>query len=99
MQILALITVLSSGAIGGVLAGRSMPKISMGKVGNLIAGIIGGGIGGYFFDMIGMSGTGEPGAGATDLRNFLTTFVTGALSGGAIMLIIGFIIAKKNKKE
>ena len=99
MQILPLITVLISGAIGGILTGRLMPKVSMGRVINLIAGVVGGGLGGYLFDMIGMSGTGVPGAGAADMKNFLTTFVAGILSGGAMMLTIGYIIEMMNKKE
>ncbi len=97
MEILPLMTVLISGGIGGVLAGRLMPRVSMGKIGNLIAGIIGGGVGGYLFDMVGMSGTGVPGAGATDLRNIFTTFFAGGLSGGAMMLAIGYLIGIKNK--
>ncbi len=98
MELLPLITVLISGAIGGVVTGRLMPKVSMGEVGNLIAGVIGGGLGGYLFDMVGMSGTGVPGAGANDFRNLLTTFFAGVLSGGAVMLTIGYILSRKNKK-
>ncbi len=99
MEILPLITVLTSGAIGGNLAGSFMPKVSMGKVGNTIAGIVGGGLGGYLFDMLGMTGTGVPGSGATDLRNFLTTFFASALSGGTMMLFLGYLFGIKNKKE
>ncbi len=99
MEILPLITVLISGAIGGNLAGSFMPKVSLGKVGNTIAGIVGGGLGGYLFDMVGMSGTGVPGSGATDFRNIITTFLAGALSGGAVMLIIGYLIQMMSKKE
>lgn len=99
MDILPLITVLISGAIGGRIAGSLMPKVSLGKLGNLIAGVIGGGLGGYLFDMLGMSGTGVPGSAANDFRNIITTFLAGALSGGAVMLIIGYLIQMMSKKE
>lgn len=99
MEILPLITVLVSGAIGGNLAGSFMPRVSMGRVVNSMAGVVGGGLGGYLFDQIGMSGTGVPGSGAMDIMNILKTFAAGSLSGGTIMLIIGYLIKMMGKKE
>ncbi|MBS4042642.1 MAG: hypothetical protein KGZ59_02375 [Chitinophagaceae bacterium] len=99
MDILPLITVLVSGAIGGNLAGQLMPRVSMGRVFNSLFGIIGGGLGGYLFDQFGMTGTGVPGSGSKDVMNILTTFAGGCLSGGTIMLIIGYFIKLKGKKD
>jgi uncharacterized membrane protein YeaQ/YmgE (transglycosylase-associated protein family) len=98
MDILPLITVIVSGAIGGNLAGSFMPKVSMGKITNTIVGAIGGGLGGYLFDMVGMSGSGVPGSGANDFRNIATTFFAGSLSGGTVMLIIGYVKQMMSKK-
>ena len=99
MDILPLITVLLSGAIGGVIGGQLMPRFSMGKLGNLIIGVIGGGLGGYLLDQFGMSGTGVPGSGAMDLMNIVTTTAGSSLSGGAFTIIIGYIKGTMAKKE
>ncbi len=48
MNIIALIIQLLSGAAGGNLAGKLIKKIDLGTLGNSIAGILGGGLGGSF---------------------------------------------------
>jgi uncharacterized membrane protein YeaQ/YmgE (transglycosylase-associated protein family) len=42
MDIVSLIIQLVSGAAGGNLAGKAMPSLNLGTVGNSIAGILGG---------------------------------------------------------
>ena len=46
MDITSLIIQLIVGAIGGNAAGKVMPDKSLGTLGNTIAGVVGGGIGG-----------------------------------------------------
>jgi uncharacterized membrane protein YeaQ/YmgE (transglycosylase-associated protein family) len=46
MNITALIIQLVSGAVGGNIAGAAMSKFNLGPIGNSIAGIVGGGVGG-----------------------------------------------------
>lgn len=96
MEILPLIIQLASGAVGGNLAGKLMPKTSMGTVGNSIAGIVGGGLGGVVLGMLGMGGVeGAP----LDLSNILTTVAGGGVGGGVLMTIIGYIKGMMDKKE
>ena len=62
MNLIALIIQLLSGAAGGNLAGKLFKNINLGTVGNSIAGILGGGLGGQLLGMLGMSGGGADGA-------------------------------------
>ena len=79
-----------AGLLGGGGIGGAVSKLSMGKMGNLLTGGIGGLIGGLHEKIPGLgemlSGlTGEPNDDAA---------VAGAASGGILVTIIGFI---KNK--
>ena len=52
MNIISLIIEIISGAIGGNVAGAAMKESSLGTVGNSIAGIVGGGLGGTILQSI-----------------------------------------------
>lgn len=96
MEILPLIIQLASGAVGGNLAGKLMPKASMGTIGNSITGILGGGVGGYLLGMLGMGGA----EGASmDMSNILTTIAGGGVGGGVLMTVIGYIKGMMGKKD
>jgi len=41
-NIVSILIQLVSGGIGGTVAGKAMPKLSLGKIGDIIAGILGG---------------------------------------------------------
>ena len=84
---LPLIIQLISGALGGNLAGKLVPNISLGTLGNSISGILGGGIAGLLLSMIGL---GEPEA-SLELSSVLGSIVGGGLGGGIIMAIFGFL--------
>ncbi len=84
-EYLPLIIHLVSGALGGNLAGRLIPNYSMGRVGNSIAGILGGGLGGW---ILGMLGLGEPDF-SLNLMAVLGNTVGGAVGGGFIMVVLG----------
>jgi len=84
---LPLIIQLISGALGGNLAGKLVPNISLGTLGNSISGILGGGIAGL---LLGMIGLGEPEA-SLELSSVLGSIVGGGLGGGIIMAIFGFL--------
>jgi uncharacterized membrane protein YeaQ/YmgE (transglycosylase-associated protein family) len=78
---------LISGALGGNLAGKLVPNISLGTLGNSSSGILGGGIAGLLLSMIGL---GEPEA-SLELSSVLGSIVGGGLGGGIIMAILGFL--------
>lgn len=87
MSYLPLIIQLLSGAAGGNLAAKILPKLSLGTAGNSILGILGGGIGGQILNMLGMS----PGDGGLDLGSIISSIAGGGVGGGVLMAIIGMI--------
>jgi len=82
---LPLIIHLISGALGGNLAGRLIPNYSMGVAGNSVAGVLGGGIGGWILGMLGLVSIDS----GLDLFAVLGNIVGGALGGGLIMVVLG----------
>ena len=52
MNMLPLIIQLISGAVGGNVAGALMKNFNLGPIGNSIAGLIGGGLGGQLLSML-----------------------------------------------
>ena len=86
-NLLPLIIQLVSGALGGNAAGSLMKNLSLGKLGNSLAGIVGGGIGGQVLGMLGMS----MGSGGMDVASILGSVAGGGVGGGILMAIIGFI--------
>jgi uncharacterized membrane protein YeaQ/YmgE (transglycosylase-associated protein family) len=91
MDILPLIVQLASGGLGGIAAGKLIPKASLGNIGNLVAGIAGGGLGGQLLNMLGIGGGGAEASGGMDISSILTNVAGGGVGGGVLMTIIGFI--------
>ena len=76
--LMPLIIQLISGAVGGNIIGALVKKISLGFLGNTVAGLVGGGLGGHFLSsMLGGGMVGDIGAAAG--------------GGGVLMIIIGLI--------
>lgn len=96
MDILPLIIQLASGAVGGNVAGKLMPKSSLGTIGNSIAGIVGGGLGGQLLGMLGVGG--DAAAGSMDISSILTSIAGGGVGGGVLMAIVGIVKGMLNKK-
>ena len=86
-SLLPLIIQLISGAVGGNVIGSVFKKLSLGTLGNSIAGIVGGGIGGQLLGMLGMG----LGGGGMDAAGILGTVASSAVGGGVLMTVIGFI--------
>ena len=84
-EYLPLIIQLVSGAIGGNVAGKILKNLSLGTVGNSLAGILGGGVGGW---LLGMLGLGTGGA-EMDVSSILGSVAGGGVGGGVIMAVIG----------
>lgn len=83
-----LIISLVTGAIGGNAAGKIFKKLDLGTLGNSLAGILGGGLGGQLLSMVGL--TASP-SGDLDLSAILGSVASGGVGGGAVMAIIGAI--------
>jgi uncharacterized membrane protein YeaQ/YmgE (transglycosylase-associated protein family) len=86
--LIPLIIQLISGAVGGNAAGAVLKKQSLGTLGNSIAGILGGGIGGQLLDLLGISAGAD---GSLDLASIIGSIASGAVGGGVLMSIVGFI--------
>lgn len=91
-EYLPLIIQLVSGAAGGNVAGKLLPKLNLGTLGNSIAGILGGGLGGTLLGMLGL-GTDS----GMDLSGILGSVAGGGVGGGVIMAIIGAIKSVMSK--
>ncbi|MEM1245273.1 MAG: hypothetical protein AAGA81_23900 [Acidobacteriota bacterium] len=85
-SLLPLIIQLISGAVGGNLAGSLMKESSLGTLGNSIAGILGGGIGGQALGLLGLA-TG----GGMDITGILGSVASGGVGGGILMAILGVV--------
>ncbi len=95
MDIIPLIIQLVSGAAGGNIAGGLLKKLNLGVLGNSIAGILGGGIGGQILGWLGLGGGG---GGSLDLQSILASIGAGGAGGGVLMAIIGAIKSALGKK-
>ncbi len=94
MNFVSLIIQLICGAAGGNIAGSLMKKSSLGTLGNSIAGIVGGGLGGQLLQML---GAGAP-AGGLDVGSLISSILGGGVGGGVLMAIIGIIKSALAKK-
>src|SRR6266576_6877373 len=92
MNIISLIIEAISGAVGGNVAGAAMKENSLGTVGNSIAGIVGGGLGGTVLQMV--MGSAATGGVSMDLTSILSNVAGGGGGGAILMAIVGII---KNK--
>jgi len=87
-SLIPLIIQLLSGAFGGNLVGKLLPKLNLGTLGNSIAGILGGGIGG---SLLGALGIAAAPSGALDIGSIIGSIASGGVGGGVLMFIIGLI--------
>jgi uncharacterized membrane protein YeaQ/YmgE (transglycosylase-associated protein family) len=88
MEYLPLIIQLVSGALGGNVAGTLLKNISLGTLGNSIAGIVGGGVGGQILEQVFHTGIA---GGALDPVAIITQILGGGVGGGVLMAIVGAI--------
>ncbi len=87
MEFLPLIINLISGGVGGNIVGSLFKNLSLGTMGNSIAGIAGGGLGGSILGALGMGATG----GDMSMGGILGSLAGGGVGGGVLMTVIGLI--------
>ena len=95
MNLISLIIEAISGAVGGNIAGAAMKENSLGTLGNCVAGIVGGGLGGILQSV---SGATAPDSGPMELTTMLSNVAAGGIGGAILMAIIGFIKNAMAKK-
>ena len=100
MNWLPLIVSLVSGGVGGNIAGALMQKFNLGPIGNTLAGIVGGGVGGQLLTMItsgGAAAAAAAPASGMDLSSILSSVGGGGIGGAIVMAVIGLIKAQMSK--
>jgi hypothetical protein len=90
--IINLIIQLLSGAAGGNIIGNILKQYNLGPLGNSIAGIVGGGLGGQLLNMILGGGAATAAtAGGLDIGSIVEQIAGGGVGGGVLVLIVGII--------
>jgi uncharacterized membrane protein YeaQ/YmgE (transglycosylase-associated protein family) len=84
-----------TGGLGGISAGKVLPKLSLGKIGDIIAGIVGGVGGGQLLNALGV---GVSATGSLDIGSILTSVLGGGIGGGALMAIVSAVKGAFAKK-
>ena len=85
------IIALASGAVGGNLAGGVLKKLSLGTIGNSIAGLLGGAGGMQLMGMLGGAATTGDAASGIDIGSLISQVAAGGAGGGVAMAVIGQI--------
>ena len=88
MDIVTLLIQLISGAVGNV-AGSLLKNLSLGTLGNSIAGLVGGGLGGQILGS--MLNLPAVGGGPLDIMAILTQVASGGVGGGVTLAIVGLL--------
>ena len=68
------------------MGGKPFKDISLGPVGNSIAGVLGGGLGGWLLGLIGIGGPDAGGVGA-----IISNILGSAVGGSILMAIVGWV--------
>ena len=77
-----------TGAAGGNIIAKILPSLNLGTLGNSVSGIVGGGIGGT---VLGALGVAAGPATSLDIGSLLGGAGAGAVGGGIVMVVVGFI--------
>ena len=85
---------LIAGALGGVGAGKASPQFDLGTIGNIVSGIVGGGVLGQIVTLILPSLVAAAQTGNLSVGGIVSQVVAGGAGGAILTAIIGAI---KNK--
>jgi hypothetical protein len=85
---------LIAGALGGVGAGKASPQFDLGTIGNIISGIVGGGVLGQIVTLVLPSLVAAAQSGNLSVGGVVSQVVAGGAGGAILTAIIGAI---KNK--
>jgi hypothetical protein len=82
---------LIAGAIGGVGTGKSSPTFDLGMIGNIISGLIGGGVLGQIVNLLLPAITAAAQSGDLSVQGIISLVVAGGAGGAILTAIIGAI--------
>jgi hypothetical protein len=80
-----------AGALGGVGAGKSSPTFDLGMVGNIISGIVGGGVLGQVVTLLLPSVMAAAQAGNLSVGGIVSQAIAGGAGGAVLTAIVGAI--------
>jgi hypothetical protein len=89
-MIVNLLIQLIAGAAGGNGVAAAMKNVDLGKLGNTIAGAIGGLGGGQLLEML-MPGAGAAAGGGLDIGSIVGQLVGGGAGGAVLTIIVGLL--------
>jgi hypothetical protein len=85
---------LVAGALGGVGAGKASPTFDLGTIGNIISGLVGGGLLGQVATLLLPSVVAAAEAGNLSVSGIVSQVIAGGAGGAVLTAIVGAI---KNK--
>ena len=85
---------LIAGALGGAGAGKASPQFDLGTIGNIVAGLVGGGVLGQIVTLILPSLVAAAQTGNVSIGSIVSQAIAGGAGGAILTAIIGAI---KNK--
>jgi hypothetical protein len=91
MDIVSLIIQLVAGAAGGNAAGAAAKNLDIGKLGNTVAGAIGGLGGGQILSLLVPALTAAANGGSLDIGSIIGQLVGGGIGGAILTAIVGLI--------
>ena len=89
-SLLPLVIQLVSGAVGGNVAGKVLPNMNLGTLGNSIAGIVGGGLGGQILSTL-LNTSVASNAGALDICTIIQSVASGGVGGGVLLAVVSIV--------
>jgi len=90
----AILINLIAGALGGAGAGKSSPTFDLGMLGNIISGVVGGGVLGQIVTLAMPAVTAAAQSGNLSVSGIISQIVAGGAGGAILTALIG---ALKNK--
>jgi hypothetical protein len=82
---------LIAGALGGVGAGKTSPTFDLGMIGNIISGLVGGGVLGQIVTLLMPAVTAAAQAGDLSIGGIVSHAIAGGAGGAILTAIIGAI--------
>jgi hypothetical protein len=82
---------LITGALGGVGAGKSSPTFDLGMIGNIIAGLVGGGLLGQIVTLLMPAVMAAAQSGNLSVSGIISQAIAGGAGGAILTAIIGAI--------
>ena len=82
---------LVAGALGGIGAGKSSPNFDLGTAGNLISGLVGGGVLGQIVTLLLPTVLAAAQSGNLSVSGIISQVVAGGAGGAVLTAIIGVI--------